>query len=431
MTPAQEISETGPRIVPRGTVFRYKNKDVDPQKVGQDLGVRAILTGRVLQRGQSMIVQAELVDVTRNSELWGEEYNRTPSDLLSVQKEISQEIMDKLRLKLSGEQKSKVTKNYTDNSEAYHLYLQGRYYWNKRTPEGLKRGIDLFNQSLEKDPGYALAYAGLADSYDVLSFYSVMPPAEAYPKAKDAAKKALEIDPNLAEAHTSLGYALWNYDWDWTGAERENRRALELNPNYASGHHWYALMLSILARHQEAEREIERALELDSLSLIINSKVGAIRYYAREYDSAIDQLKRTIEMEKNFPLAHLYLGLAYQQKQQHTLAISEFEAGMKLSKNPWFVAALGEAEALGGNKNAALQALRQLDVMRRDSFVSPYLDATLYAGLGDRDNAFKSLNKALGERSDWMVYLKVDPALDPLRSDPRFAELVRKVGLPQ
>ncbi|PYX79301.1 MAG: hypothetical protein DMG66_04225 [Acidobacteria bacterium] len=419
------------RIVPRGTVFHYKNKDLDARQLGKELGVRAVLTGRVLQRGDSLIVQAELVDAKQNSQLWGEQYNRKPSDLLSVQTEIAQEIMDKLRLQLSGEQRRQVTRNYTANSEAYHLYLQGRYYWNKRTPDGLKKGIDFFNQSLEKDPGYALAYTGLADSYDVLSFYSVMPPAEAYPKAKDAAKKALEIDPNLAEAHTSLAYVHWNYDWDWDAAERENRKALELNPNYASGHHWYALSLVILARHEEAQREIQRALELDSLSLIINTKVGALDYYARQYDPAIAQLRKTIEMEPNFSLAHLYLGLALQQKGEVAQAISELEKGLKMTQSPWFVAALAEAQALRGNKTVALAGLHELDVMSKDHFVSPYFYALIYSGLGDRDNAFKYLNRSLEERSDWLVYLKVDPALDPLRTDPRFAELERKVGLPQ
>src|SRR5438270_1499330 len=419
------------RIVPRGTVFHYKNKDLDAQQLGKELGVRAVLTGRVLQRGDSLTVQAELVDAKQNSQLWGEQYNRKPSDLLSVQTEIAQEIMDKLRLQLSGEQRRQVTRNYTANSEAYHLYLQGRYYWNKRTPDGLKKGIDFFNQSLEKDPGYALAYTGLADSYDVLSFYSVMPPAEAYPKAKDAAKKALEIDPNLAEAHTSLAYVHWNYDWDWDAAERENRKALELNPNYASGHHWYALSLVILARHEEAQREIQRALELDSLSLIINTKVGALDYYARQYDPAIAQLRKTIEMEPNFSLARLYLGLALQQKGEVAQAISELEKGLKMTQSPWFVAALAEAQALRGNKSVALAGLHELDVMSKDHFVSPYFYALIYSGLGDRDNAFQYLNRSLEERSDWLVYLKVDPALDPLRSDPRYAELERKVGLPQ
>ena len=419
------------RIVPRGTVFRYKNREIDAEKVGKELGVRAMLTGRVLQRGDDLVVQAELVDVLLHSQLWGEQYNRKSSDLLSVQSEISREIVDKLRLRLSGEQKKQATRNYTDNSEAYHLYLKGRYYWNKRTAEGLKKGIEYFNQAIEKDPSYALAYSGLADSYDVLSFYSVMVPAESYPKAKVAAHKALEIDPNLAEAHISLGYEMWNYDWDWAGSEREYKRGLELNPNYATGHHWYALLLTILGRHGEALDEIKRALELDSLSLIINTKVAFVHYYAREYPQAIDQLRKTIEMDQNFPLAHLYLGLSYEQTHDWQKAIAEFQKALQVTRNPWVLASMGHAYALSGNGGAALKITDELTKASSERFVSPYFIAIVYSGLGDRDRAFEQLEKAFKQRSDWLTYLQIDPEMDNLRSDPRFTDLVRRVGLPK
>ncbi len=418
------------RVVPRGTVFRYKGREVDPQTVGHDLNVGAVLTGRVAHRGDSLNIQTELVDVMSGWQLWGEQYNRKLADIFAVQEEIAKEISEKLRLRLSGEEKKKLTKRYTENSQAYQLYLKGRYYWNKRTPEGLRKGIKYFKEAIEKDPGYGLAYSGLADTYDVLSFYSVMPPAEAYPKAKAAAKKALEVDETLAEAHTSLAYALWNYDWDWTASERENKRALELNPNYATGHHWYALLLAILGRHQEAAAEINRALELDSLSLVINAKVGAMHYYAQQYDQAIDQLQKTIEMDKNFLLAHLYLALSYEQNGQLPQAIAEFQKGIELGQDPWILAGLGHAYAVSGNGEGAEKTLGDLEMMAKEHFVSPYFVALVYSGLGDRDRAFKCLEKAYNERSDWLTYLKVDPPFDGLRSDPRFQDLLRRIGLP-
>jgi serine/threonine-protein kinase len=418
------------RVVPRGRVFRYKGKEVEPDKVGHELNVRAVVTGRVLQRGDTLVVESELTDVASDSQLWGEQFKRKPSDILTVQEEISQQILDKLRLRLSGEQKKQLTKRYTDNSEAYHLYLKGRYYWNKRTAEGLKKGIEYFQEAIQKDPGYALAYSGLADSYDVLPFYSVMPPREAYPKAKTAASKALEIDETLAEAHTSLAYALWNYDWDWAGAERENKRSIELNPNYATGHHWYGLFLIILGRHEEAVRELTRALEIDSLSLIINTKLGVTYYYGRKYEPAIAQLRKTIELDPRFPLAHLYLGLCYEQLGKFQDAIAEFQKGLQLGENPWFSASLIHAYGRSGRWPEAQKELEKLQEASKTKFVSPYFLATAYAGLDNKEKAFQWLETAYRDRVDWMTYLKVDPEFDSLRSDPRFTDLLRRIGLP-
>src|SRR5215472_16704872 len=418
------------RVVPRGRVFLYKGKEVEPEKVGQELSVRAVVTGRVLQRGDTLVVETELTDVSNDSQLWGEQFKLKPSDIIAVQEEISQQILDKLRLRLSGEQKRQFTKRYTDNSEAYYLYLKGRYYWNKRTADGLKKGIEYFREAIEKDPGYALAYSGLADSYDVLPFYSVMTPKEAYPKAKAGALKALQIDDNLAEAHTSLAYALWNYDWDWTGSERENKRSLELNPNYATGHHWYGLFLSNMGRHEEAVRELKRALEIDSLSLIINTKLGVTYYYGRKYDLAIDQLRKTIDLDPRFPLAHLYLGLCYEQLGKLQEAIAEFQKGSQLSENPWFSSSLVHAYGRSGRRPEAQKELAKLLEAAKTRFLSPYFLATAYAGLGDKDKAFEGLETAYRDRADWMAYLKVDPEIDSLRSDPRFQDLLRRVGLP-
>ncbi len=418
------------RVVPRGHVFRYKGKEVEPEKIGQELNVRAVVTGRVLQRGDTLVVETELTDVANDSQLWGEQFKRKPADIIAVQEEISQQILDKLRLRLSGEQKRQFTKRYTDNSEAYYLYLKGRYYWNKRTAEGLKKGIQYFQESIEKDPGYALAYSGLADSYDVLPFYSVMPPKEAYPKAKTAAMKALQIDESLAEAHTSLNYALWNYDWDWAGAERETKRSLELNPNYATTHHWYALFLAVMGRNEEAVREVKRALEIDSLSLVINTKLGIVYYYGRRYDLAIDQLRKTIELDPRFPLAHLYLGLCYEQLGKFQEAIAEFQRDSQLDENPWGSASLIHAYGRSGRRLEAQKELEKLLEAAKTKFVSPYFLATAYAGLGDKDKAFEWLETAYRERADWLAYLKVDPEMDRLRPDPRFQDLLRRVGLP-
>jgi len=270
----------------------------------------------------------------------------------------------------------------------------------------------------------------LADTYDVLPFYSVMTPKEAYPKAKTAAMKALEIDEKLAEAHTSLAYEMWNYDWDWAGAERENKRSIELNPNYATGHHWYGLFLINMGRHEEAVRELKRAVDIDSLSLIINTKLGVTYYYAREYGPAIEQLRKTIEMDPRFPLAHLFLGLCYEQLGKFQEAISEFQKGLELGENPWFTASLTHALGRSGKRVEAQQQLKKLLEAAKTKFVSPYFIATAYAGLGDKDKAFQWLETAYRDRVDWMSYLKVDPEFDPLRADPRFADLLRRVGLP-
>jgi eukaryotic-like serine/threonine-protein kinase len=419
------------RVVPRGRVFRYKGKEVEPEKIGQELNVRAVVTGRVLQRGDTLVVETELTDVANDSQLWGEQFKRKPSDILAVQEEISQQILDKLRLRLSAEQKKKLTKRYTENSDAYYLYIRGRYYWNKRTTEGLRRGIEYFQEAIEKDPGYALAYSGLADSYDILPFYSVMTPKEAYPKARAAAMKALEIDESLAETHASLAYALLNYDWDWVGSEREYKRSLELNPNYATGHHWYGLFLMVMGRHEEAVGELKRALEIDSLSLIINTKLGVAYYYGRKYDPATDQLRKTMELDPRFPLAHLYLGLSYEQLGRFQDAIAEFQKGLQLGENPWFSACLIHAYGRSGRRLEAQKGLEELLESAKTKFVSPYFLAIAYSGLGNKDKAFEWLETAYRERADWMTYLKVDPELDSLRSDPRFADLQRRIGLPQ
>ena len=287
------------------TVFRYKGKEVDPQTVGTQLGVQALMMGSVRQQGDVLTIQVELVDTTNGSQLWGQQYQRKVSDLLEVQQDISREVSRTLRLRLTGDEEKQLTKRYTENTQAYQLYLQGRFYWNKRTPDGLNKSIDYFQQAIAADPNYALAYGGLADSYNVLSTNNILPPKEAFPKAKAAVTKALEIDDSLAEAHTSLAFIRTVYDWDWPGAEHEYKRAIALNPNYANAHYFYAFTLLITrGRVDEAIAEMKKAVGLDPLSLIINTNLGRTYFLARQYDKALEQYRKTLELEPTFPRAH-------------------------------------------------------------------------------------------------------------------------------
>ncbi len=420
------------RVMARSTVFRYKGKDVDPQKVGHDLGVRAVLTGRLAQRGDTLTIQAELVDVEKGSQVWGGQYNRKVADVLAIQEDISKEISEKLRLRLTGEEQKRLTKRYTENTDAYQAYLKGRYEWNKRTAEGLSKSIQYFDQAIEKDPGYALAYAGLADSYNLEEVYSIAPGKETYPRGKAAAIKALEIDDTLAEAHTSLAFTLVIYGWDWSAGEKEFKRALELNPSYATAHHWYsATYLTPLGRLEEAIEEMKHAQELDPLSLIINSDVGRIFYFARQYDRAIEQCRKTFELDPNFAEAHRTLGSAYEAKDMYAEAIGEFERAVTLSGgNPRMTGALAHAYAVAGKKAQATKLLNELKDLAKQSYVPAFHIATICAGLGDKEQAFAWLETAYEDRSQWLIWLKVDPRLDSLHSDPRFADLVRRIGLP-
>lgn len=420
------------RVIARSSVFRYKGKETDPIAFGKALGVRAVLTGRVMQRGDNLTVSVELVDVLDNKQLWGEQYERKVSDLLAVQREIAQEISSNLRTKISGEVKSRVTKRYTESAEAYQLYLKGRYFWNKRTRDDLKKSIDYFNQAIETDPNYALAFAGMADAYVLFPGYSVSAPQDSYPKARAAAKRALEIDDTLAEAHAALGLELFAYEWKAAEAIKEFRRAIELNPNYATAHHWYGnQVLLYTGRFDEAIAEMLRAQELDPLSLIVNADVGDTYFYARQYDKAIEQLQKTIETDQSFYYAHYELGMAYEMKGLYTEAIAAYQKARQLNNDPRVVALLGHAYAASGKRDEALKMLDQLKETAKQQYVPAYHFVILYAGLGDRDEAFQWLEKTYQDRTSRMTILQVDPFLDPLRSDLRFAGLVRRVGLQQ
>ena len=418
------------KVMARTTVFRYKGQLSDPQKVGRELGVRAVLTGRITQRGDTLIVQAELMDVSDGSQLWGEQYNRKLADVLSVQEDISREISAKLRLRLTSEEERRLAKRYTENSDAYQLYLKGLFHQNTRTEQGLKTSIDYFEQAIAKEPRYALAYTGLADSYSYLGNLNLLRPDEASTKAKTAAMQALNIDDGLAEAHTSLAYVKMNYDWDWAGADREYQRAIELNPGYPRAHSLYAWCLSARGRFNEGLAEIKRALELDPFSPAENNNVGWHLHMARRDDEAIPQFRKTMAIDPTFVRVHYYLGLAYEQKKMYGEAISQFEKWVTLAEgNPSSQAALAQAYAVAGRRLEARKLTNELEDLKKDKYVSSYELAVIYVGLGETDQALRSLQQAYEERDGWLAgWVKVDPRLDSLRSEPRFRELLRRLG---
>ncbi|MDT4952719.1 MAG: eukaryotic-like serine/threonine-protein kinase [Acidobacteriota bacterium] len=418
----------GLKVMARATVFRYKGKEVDIEEVRRDLNVRAVMTGRVLQFGDQLIIKIELVDTSDGSQLWGEQYKRLAADIFEVQEEISKEISEKLRIKLTGEEKKLLVKRYTDNTEAYRLYLKGRFCLSKMTKEALGNAIKHFQQAIDTDPDYALAYAGLADAYYGLSS-NHLPPNEAMPKARAAAEKALEIDDTLAEAHASLGLVKAFYDWDWASAEDEYRRAIELNPGYASTHHWYGWYLALMGRLNEAIAEIKQASELDPLSLEINTDLGLSFLFARQYDRAIEQFEKAMEMDPNFIWTHFFMGWAYEQKGNYEGAIAEFKKARQLDDSPLILAALGHTYVMAERRDEALRVLAEMKELAERRHVSSYHFAIIHAALGERDEAFEWLEKTYEARSEALVWLKVDPRLDTLRTDPRFIDLQRRVGL--
>jgi TolB-like protein/Tfp pilus assembly protein PilF len=418
------------RVRALSTVLRYKGREVDPQKVGHNLNVQAVVTGKIVQLGDDLIFRVELVDVTDGAQLWGKEYKRRLSDIFEVQQEISMAISRKLQVKLAGENGNYLTKCHTPNIEAYKLYLKGRYFWNKRTAEQVKRGIEYFEQAIEKDPTYAMAYVGLADSYVILGNYSDSPPKEAFPKAKVMASKALEIDDTLTEARASLAYVIANYDRDWIAAEKEFRRAIELNPNYATAHHWYGQFLAKTERHTQAMIELKCAQELDPLSFIINTNIGRVFYYMGWYDKTLYHCLEVLEMDPNFCSARGLLAMAYERKGMYREAIAECEKLVILSKGDAEVLAfLGNFYAVSGKNAEALKVIDRLKKLLKQRYVSPFYMAIVYAGLRQKDQAFKWLEKAYQERSSLITYLKVEPTFESLHSDPRFADLLQRIGL--
>ncbi|HXF49758.1 MAG TPA: protein kinase [Verrucomicrobiae bacterium] len=418
------------KVISRTSAVRYKGVKKPLRQIAGELGVEFILEGSVRRQGNDLRITAQLIDAVQDSHLWAEKYRGTMEDVFDIQEKVAGEITGALRLTLSPNEEKDLKQRPTQDPEAFQSYLKGRYWWNKRTEESIWKGIRFFEQAIQKDPLYALAYAGLADSYNMLGFYSMLPPKEAFPKARAAALKSLEIDENLAEAYPALAYARHYHDWNWSGAEKDYQRALQLNPNYASANQFYGTFLLSMGRTEEGFARMRKALELDPLSLIINAALGWLHYYARQYDLAIEQFKKVLEMDPNFFLAHLWMGFAYQEKAMYGKALEEYEKAKAISSgSPITIASLGHTYATSGEREKALAMVEELLELQKKRYVSAYYFASIYAGLGDKDTAFDWFEKAFEERSQALVFLKVDPHVDPLRDDLRFTALLRKVGL--
>jgi TolB-like protein/Tfp pilus assembly protein PilF/predicted Ser/Thr protein kinase len=418
----------GLKVMSRNAVFRYKGKNVEPARAARELGVGAVLTGEVIQRGEDLTVSVELIDARDDTHLWGEKYSRRISDILQVQEEIARAIAARLRSRLGAGEGGDGPKLYTRDSAAYQDYLRGRFFWNKRSEEGFRRAVAFFNQAIERDPSYALAYAGLADTYALMSDYSLLPPREAMPRARAAAERALELDDALAEGHTSRAFVHMAYEWKWAEAEADYRRAIELNPNYATAHQWYASLLVQTGRTGEALSEIRFAQELDPLSSIISANAGLYLYYSRRYDEAERQLRRTLEVDETFGVAHLYLGYVHLQQGEAARAVSEIERAQQLmGDDPETMAALGHAYAAANRRADALELLSRLRARGRRAYVSPYFMAVVYTGLGEREQALGQLEQAFADRHPGMILLKFDPRFDSLRGDARLAHLIARI----
>ena len=410
------------RVMSRNSSLRYRGRQVDASEVGGDLKVRAVMVGRVAKHDELLSISVELVDALDDTHIWGAQYLRHFSDICTIPAKIAEEISAKLHVQLTGDEERRMTRGHTKSAEAYQLYLKGRYYFNKLTLDGVQKGVEYLQHAIETDPTYALAYAALGDCHNYLANRD---------EAKRSVNKALELDVELGEAHASLGFFRFLYDWDFAGAESEFVKALALSPNYAEAHHWYGIFLANLGRHVEARQEAQLAVEREPLSLLMNM-TGALNFYlARQYDLAIAQLQRVIEMEPNFPAVHGVLGCVYVQKQMFLQALAEYQTVIELTKGATVVETsvkvlMGQAHARSGKKAEAMQLLEEANAA---GTASPYSIAGLYAALNNQDKAFESLNKAYEEHDMQLVSLKVDPSLDGLRNDVRFADLVRRVGL--
>jgi len=422
----------GLRVIPHSVAFHYLGKPIDVQKVGGELGVQSVLMGRVGQRGDGITIDVELDDVRNGKELWGQQYNGTVADLLAVQNEIAMEVSQQLRSQFSAADQQKLTKGSTDNPEAYQFFLKGKYYTNEFTKDGFREGLDYFNQAIALDPNYGLAYSGLAYNYmNQDDWY--MAPSEAGPKAKDAAQRALAIDDSDASAHLSLALETQWYAWDWASAEREFKRAIELNPNDPEAHTYYSWFLAPMGRNNEALAEAKRALQADPLSSLANFAVGSVLVFTRQWNPAIEQLRRAKELDPTYWFDSCFLARVYEQEGRLPEAIAEFQHGLELDNdNTEIWSGLGHAYALSGNRAEAQKALDHLQELSSNRYVAPYSVAVIYAGLGEKDQAFAWLDRAYADRSYYLaVYLTTDARLDSLRSDPRFTDLLRRVGLPE
>jgi TolB-like protein/Tfp pilus assembly protein PilF len=417
------------KVISRTSTQKYKSAPDNLREIARQLGVANILEGSVQKSANQVRVNVQLINALSDAHLWAEIYDRKLTDIFAVESDIATTIADTLQAKLTGSEKRAIAAQPTENSEAHEFYLKGRYFWNKRTANDLKTAISYFQQAIDKDPNYALAYAGLADSYGLLPDFGAGSPQESFPPARTAATKAIKLDDTLAEAHTSLAHVLSLYDLDFDGSTREFRRAIELNPNYATAHHWLGVgPLVQSGRFDDAIAECKRAVELDPLSLINNADLGSTYSWARRYDEAIEQLRKTLEMDPGFYYAHWVLGLAFEAKGALDAAIEEYQKARALNDDPQVLALLGHAYAASGNKTEAVKILEQLKELSKQRYVSAYSLAIVYLGLGDKEEALRWLEKSYQDRAGYDIgTIKVDPFLDPLRGDPRFEALVEKI----
>ena len=419
------------KVMSRDSAFRFKGKETDPQTVGRELGVRAIFKGKLTQRGDTLSISAELIDARDSSHIWGQQYQRRLIDMDALREQIAGEMAGALRRRLTGAEEKRMTKSYTANPEAYQDYLKGRYWWNKTTVVGFDKGIEYFQQAIAKDPTYALAYSGLADCYSSLADFGVVPAKEGYLRAKDAALKAVELDDNLAEAHGSLASIKSSYDWDWSGADKEIRRAIELNPSYADAHRLHAEVLWQTGRLNEAIAETKRNLELDPISLGNNVDLGVEYFLARQYDQVISQERKVLELDPNYIEAYYFRGIAYLKKSMLEEGKADLEKGLAIAPaSEVALTGVGYWYAVTGRRAEAHRVLDKLNELSKQKYVSPIWRVKIYAGLVEKDKAFEWLEKAYEDHSIVSVgYIKTNPMFDPLRSDPRFGDLLRRTNL--
>ncbi len=424
----------GLKVISRTSVMRYKGMKGPLPEIASELNVDAVVEGSVLKDGNRVRITAQLIDAATDRHLWAETYEREFDDVLALQRDVARAVATQVRNRLTPRERDRLAAARPVDPAAYEAYLRGRYHWNKRSLEGLEKSIEYFQQAIRADPDYALAHAGLADAYVIMGVndYGALRPREAMARAEAAAKRALQLDETLGEAQASLAIARFSFEWDWPEAERRYKQAIELNPNYATAHHWYAFFLAAMGRHEEAIVEIHKARELDPLSLIINANTGWILYLARRYDEALRQFQGTLEMDPEYGVARIYLGLAYEQLGESELAINQFRGLIaKEGASPPLHSALGHAYGLAGNTAQARKVVRELEERSRREYVPPHLIARVYAGLGEKDKSMEWLRKAYIERIGDLVFVNVDPTFDPLRSDSRFQDLLRRMDFPE
>jgi TolB-like protein/Flp pilus assembly protein TadD len=418
------------KVMSRNSVFRFKGRAVDAQQVSQALGVRAVMMGHLKRIDDQLVIGVELIDARDGSVIWTRQYIRKMADVIAVQTNVAQDITENLRLKLSGAQRQQLAKRDTDNVEAYQLYLKGRYFWNRRKADDFQKSRDYFQRAIDLDSNFALAYVGLAECYNLETLYNEVPSKESVPKAKAATMKALELDDTLSEAHNTLGWIKMVYEWDRPGAEREFQRALQLNPNNALAHHLYGGHLVAMGRFDEGLAKRKAAVELDPLSAPMRANLGWTLYFARRFDSAIDECREALALEESFFRAHIYIGLAFEQKRMFEQAIAEFNKALSISPaNVETLASLAHVYATSGNRREAEQILRRLNELSKQKHVDPYFVALVHLGLGQKDQAFQLLERAVEDRSIMFLWFKIEPRLDSIHSDPRYQNLLRRVGL--